>query len=44
MTILDSGSELNVISTKLGNKLGLIGVHIIVNIIGVAANVRSNMY
>ena len=39
LTILDSGSELNVISTKLCNKLGLTGVPIVVNIIGVAANV-----
>ena len=39
MTIQDSGSELNVISTKLCNKLGLTGLPIVVNTIGVAANV-----
>ena len=40
LAILYSGTELNVISTKLCNKLGLTGLPIVVNIIGVAANVN----
>ena len=38
ITILDSGSELNVINTRLCNKLGLSGTPITINIIGIAGN------
>ena len=41
ITILDSGSELNVINSKLCKKLGLVGSFITINIVSVAGEITQ---